>query len=252
MIEKNGLETYLKLNLKMNNYQIILDENILLDFIKWLPELQDNECYYCCLFARSKYAKNEDGNNKFPHIKTDKAQLKRFTISKKEDLFLKLKQCEVEIGAYQTKDGDDIPQESLAVYIHPNPRNQKKAIFSLMRKLLDIQETNGNNFNLHQEAMSAIQKSWSKKYYLTFDIDTKSQEDLQRVLNCVNREAITLLETRGGYHLLVDSSKVSEQHKKTFYQDINYFAFVDTQAGTDLMIPIPGCTQGEFIPHFIN
>lgn len=233
------------------NYKIILNIDLLLHFIKWLPELQNNECYYCCLFARSKYAKNEDGSNKFPHIKTDKSQLKRFTISNKEDLLIKLKQLECEMGSYKTKDGDDIPQEALAVYIHPNPRNQKKAIFSLMRKLLDIQETNGINFNLHQEAISAIQKSWSKKYYLTFDIDSKGEGDLQKVLDCINKEAVTLLETRGGYHLLVDSSKVTQEYKKTFYQNINQFAFVDTQAGTDLMIPIPGCTQGGFIPHFI-
>jgi hypothetical protein len=71
------------------NYELIKDKILLTDFVQnWLPDLQDNECFYLCLFARSKYAKNEDGSNKFPHIKTDKAQLKRFTVSHKEYIFV--------------------------------------------------------------------------------------------------------------------------------------------------------------------
>ena len=96
------------------NYTVITDEQLLKDFIQWLPELKDNECYYLCLFARSKYAKNEDGTNKFPHIKTDKAQLKRFVATRKEYIIDKIRQLEVKLGAYKTKDGDDIPQEALA------------------------------------------------------------------------------------------------------------------------------------------
>ena len=105
------------------NYQIISDKEKLLAFIDWLPELKANEKYYCCLFARKKYCADQIKSN-------DKTQLKRF-LSDKARLYQKIKQLEVPFGAYQLKD-IAAPQESLALYINPNPRNLKKATYDGM------------------------------------------------------------------------------------------------------------------------
>lgn len=233
------------------NYEIIKNEKLLDNFIEWLPELQENECYYVCLFARSKYAKNEDGSNKFPHIKTDKAQLKRVTVHKKSLLKDKIRQMECAFGSYKTKDGEDIPQEALALYITPNPRNQRKAMFQLMKRLIDMQIANSSGFNIHAEAMSAIQKSKSRTVYIDFDFDMENSifEDVkQTVSTFINLEAVTFLKTRGGFHILINPKKVDLQYKNKFYQGLKS---ISDQSG-DGMIPIPGCTQGNFIPHFKN
>lgn len=236
------------------NYTIITDENALNNFINnWLPELKTNECYYFCLFARSKYAKNEDGTNKFPHIKTDKSQLKRFVATRKEYIVHKIRQLEVKLGAYKTKDGADVPQEALALYVNPGPRNQKTAMFTLMKRLIDIQACNGDNFNIHAEALSAIQKSKAKTAFIDFDIDSENAE--QEVLGNIdfakiNEDAVHFLKTRGGMHILVETSKVKDEFAKTWYQYFTRTFKVDIKG--DNMIPVPGTFQGGFTPYFIN
>lgn len=238
------------------NYSIIKNEKLLDDFIEWLPELQEDECYYLCLFARSKYAKNEDGSNKFPHIKTDKAQLKRITVHKKSLMKDKIKQMECAFGSYKTKDGDDIPQEALALYITPNPRSQRKAMFNLIKRIADIQIANATGYNIHAEAMSAIQKCKSRACFIDFDIDFPEGEYIYLdplkffIEENVGIKGIHYLRTRGGYHVLVEPSKIDKQFEKTWYKSIIKHPYVDIKG--DAMIPVPGCTQGNFIPHFEN
>lgn len=238
------------------NYSIVKDEKLLDSFIEWLPELDVDECYYLCLFARSKYAKNEDGSNKFPHIKTDKAQLKRITVHKKSLMLEKIKQMECEFGAYKTKDGDNVPQEALALYITPNPRNQRKAMFNLIKRIADIQIANATGYNIHAEAMSAIQKSKSRTCFVDFDVDFPEGEDINQINlkpfieKHIGTKGIHFLRTKGGYHILVEPSKINKQFEKTWYQAMIKHPYVDIKG--DAMIPVVGCTQGNFIPHFEN
>ena len=231
------------------NYQIITDENLLDEFIStFLKPCSPDETYYCCLFARSKYAKNEDGSNKFPHIKTDKNQLKRF-LATPNTLKLKIKQLEVPFGAYITKDGEPIPQEALALYITPNRRSQKKAMFKLMKRLIDIQESNGQGFNINAEAISAVQKSKSNTDWIDFDIDSKDI-DISSIENVLPLGTYKILETRGGYHIMIDRDKVKKSDApKNWYILLGQMFEID-QSG-DNMIPMVGTYQGGFTPKFI-
>jgi hypothetical protein len=107
----------------------------------------------------------------------------------------------------------------------------------------------------HQEALSEVQKSKSRTCFIDFDFDVEVSEGSYRevigkTLQFVNREAVTVLSTRGGFHCLIDPSKVEKQFVKGFYQGLKSVAGVD-QTG-DQMIPVPGCTQGMYTPHFLN
>lgn len=231
------------------NYQIVKDEHLLKDFIKWLPELKPTEKYYMCLFARNKYCKE------LTHIKNDKAQLKRF-VTDKERMFQKIKQLEIEEGWYLQKD-TPVPQKALALYITPNPRDMKKAAINTMVKLATSLRDQNDLMNVHQEAMSEIQKAKSRTCWIDFDIDFDKDNIFEGgfeghfttiIKRNLNSESYVCLKTRGGIHILVNPDKVEDAYKDTFYKNLKQIA---DQTG-DNMIPVPGCTQGDFIPHFIN
>ena len=234
------------------NYQIITDEQKFREFIEWLPELKTDECYYLCLFARNKYVR--DTPDYFPHIKSDKAQVKRFIVSRKQDFYNKVKQLEVEVGAYTTKENFPVPQQSLALYVSVNPRNQFKANRLMLTVCADLLVKGNSGFNIATEALSAIQKAVGTKHYFDLDIDLESKSELNRamsdVLSRINKEAITFIESRGGLHALIEYNKIEPQYVKTWYQSLKSIEGADIQG--DNMIPVIGCTQGGFTPKFIE
>lgn len=215
------------------NYKIIADQQILNSFIDWLPDLQENELFYCCLFARKKYCPD------LVHS-SDKTQLKRFTC-KKENLVDKLKQLECTFGSYKLKDRE-VPQEALVCYINPNPRDIIKASFEGIKVLSDSLQFKGANFNPHQQIMSCIQRSVGRKIWVDIDIDEPDNDKQKQIINSIyqsiNPQAITLIQTRGGLHCLIQTSKIKDEYKKhgsrvlTLYQtsinqEISYYLFWD-------------------------
>ena len=62
------------INMMQETYKIIHDINKLQEYINWLPDLNESEMFYGCLFARKKYCSS------VPWPGGDKTQLRRFTI----------------------------------------------------------------------------------------------------------------------------------------------------------------------------
>lgn len=223
------------------NYSIIKDPASLQHFIDWLPDLKEHESFYVVLLARNKYVKDL-GIGTF---NSDKHQCKRF-ISKKERLFEKIQQLECPLGSYVIKD-IPVPQESLALYISPNPRDLLKATRMSLIKFAELIANGSAGHAPHQEVISQIHKSCGTKHFVDFDFDGKIYIELKNQIDkMINPEATSVLDTRGGFHLLVHLDRIHESFSKSWYRNISAIEGCDIKG--DNLIPVPGCTQGGFVP----
>ena len=229
------------------NYKIITDIEKLNRFVEWLPELKMNEIFYGCLFARKKYCPD------LVHS-SDKTQLKRFTF-KKHNLIDKIRQLECAEGSFKLKE-NVIPNDALVLYVAPNPRCEKKATFALMKDLVDLIQHSSQGYSLHQEALSAIQRAKGSTYVVDFDFDFKDctglgRDELIKGFNrFINQDALSILETRGGMHVMVHPDKVEKRFQKFWHRGFTEYDILD-QSG-DMLIPCPGTTQGGFTPKLIQ
>lgn len=227
------------------NYTIVQDRQILNEFIEWLPETKPNEKYYVSLLARRKYSVSN-------YMLQDKLSLKRFTSDKKR-LFDKIRQLEIKYGNYRFGSEDlPVPQEALALYISPNPRDLEKASKSLIQELLKKTWSTEKGYNPHSMALSEIQKSNGSVVYFDFDFDGVTiDETLPKISEVINLDCCSLIETRGGFHVLVKISEIDSKFRKSWNPSISKLEGCDVR-GTSGMIPVPGTTQGNFIPKLIR
>lgn len=220
------------------NYKIILDEHELNKFVNWLPELNANEVYYLTLISRKKYGGP-----------VSNIQVKNFT-AHKNNIISKIKQLQCEVGSYTFR-GVPIPPESLALYIMPNPRNLELSIKKSLIDFINIITKSYNNENPTNLILSNIQKSKGSNYFVDFDFDNIDIESIQSKLSdVINLDCVSIVKTKSGFHLLVALQKISSEYKKTWYNNIKALSGSDKSG--DQLLPIPGCTQGNFIPKITN
>lgn len=228
-------------------YEIIKDRDKFLEFIEWLPELKHAECYYFQLLARNKYLEDKS------LIKGDRYSLKRITATDKKYILNKVEQLEVKLGTYRTgKEDKVIPQEALALYCSVNPRNLELAAKKNLIELANLITTPYNGYNPASKALSAIQDAGNKSTYFDFDFDHVSIEDIKaQIEGKINFDCLTIIKTFGGFHCLVNLNKIAPEYQSKYYNLFKKINGCDV-SGTDKAIPVVGCTQGGFTPHFVN
>lgn len=219
-------------------YKVIADLQELEKFVSWLPALKADEVFYVVLLARSKYVDGMVGWT----TNSDRKQCSRF-LTTTDRLIDDLRKTEIAVGSYTTK-GVQIPQHALAAYITPNPRSLTLGMKNATHKFMDYLIT-GTIKNAVEESLTEVHKARGSRHYVDFDFDgpDTKPEDL---LKYVNPEALTIVDTRGGFHALVKPELVDKSYQKSWYMAIGSLPGAD-HAG-DKMLPIPGCVQGGAVP----
>jgi hypothetical protein len=221
-------------------YQLIADRQELQKFIDWLPETKDSEQYYMSLFGRKKYLPDH------PALKSDKTMLSRWT-TVKERMINKIEQKETKVGTYLGHNDLAVPQEALAVYMTPSPRDFRRVGFETIKTFAD-KLGKGEYLNPRQEVMNLIQNTAVKNRFHVFDIDQKDPAILAKVESFVG-DLYNAIETRGGYHIIINPQDLeNEVVDKNWYKGIAQMADVRG----DALVPVPGCYQGMFIPKLIK
>ena len=134
----------------------------------------------------------------------------------------------------------------------PNPRNHIKAaqetLIDLARKITAPYD----GYNASSIALNNLQKCGSRNIYYDIDFDEVSvEETLPQIKENININACLFLKTYGGFHLLIELEKVEEKYRKTCQPKLTKLKGADVR-GTSCMIPVPGCTQGGYVPHFVK
>ena len=239
----------------MTYHNIITDPDALREFVEWLPKTTMNERYLVHLQARKKYAPDL-GLNNLSHIES--------FVCDKRSMENRIRRLEVQVGCYQTRAGDTIPDRALALYITPNPRDMRKASIACAKSFVDSVTNSGKErFRPHAEVLSLIHKSKSRSVFVHFDIDREGDADVGNtakdstpieevktiVEGIVGAEALTVVETRGGMHLLIEPSLV-QSDRKDWHKVITKSFNVDQRG--DIMLPVVGCNQGGYTPTFFR
>ena len=239
------------------NYKLIHNQEELQKFVDFLPELNPNEGYFIILIARKKW---------FPESGIASAhKLRRETVGRKDKIIHTIKQWEIEESGYDSN-GTPIDIKNLGVYIGFNPKNQHKACFELINQCLEAIKSNKENINVKSMANDVIQGSNGTKNFIDVDVDIKEDENyldiVSYIKDLINPSRLTFIKTNGGFHALINLIKcegegrmmeLSPNHGNQWYQKLQNHPFKsELNIMSNDLVPVVGCNQGKYIPHFLN
>lgn len=220
--------------------KVITDLSILEEFVSNIPPLNRNEAYYMALCARSKYDVNLPVNKLF---------LKKAIVTDLSLFIQKIRSMEVRTP--YTYDGKEISQDSLVMYMSVNPRNTRLAAKKTIQRLTDLLYDDGF-VNPQSVAIDCIQDSNGKTLYRSFDFDKVSlDETIIEIDKFLSRKKYRILKSKNGFHIQVIIDRLEPHETKTYFNNMKKVKGCDVST-EDMLMAIPGTTQGGFTPYIVQ
>jgi hypothetical protein len=199
--------------------RVLADPAIISDFVSHLPDLGDNELYFLSLSARNKYL-NEQEREHFSLGRTE--MFSRQIAMDRDGIALALNRMKGDLESKRTRNGREIPNRSLVVYMNIHAMSTLKAYGTFVEEMNRHQtETihallNGNTPNLtaflrmQTRLMNHIQKATGSKKFVDLDIDAPQMtaNDIRNVISGKLRDngvKHLVIRSRGGYHIMVET-----------------------------------------------
>ncbi len=289
------------------NYQLIWSEDELRKFYDlFFADYTGDQVAVIIMMSRRKYdasADNEIGfMNRYllyPNNSPADSDGKEDGVFKGADRFIhQLRLLEVKQGTLVSKRGHPVSQKSLVVYTTLNPKSALRGWMRtnelLMEALIkDIYSGDGLSHDnarfirkLESRRITETTKCVSEKRYLDLDVDSKEYPYLDYVMYVIRDvmgfipeigaktgfKETAIIETRGGYHVVLDKHKMSKPMNRILWESIQAKSFeyagktwpntyvednVDGKPVTktwisviaDTQVPTPGTIQGGYNVH---
>lgn len=251
---------------------LIKDQNQLDEFLKFIPELKDDEVYFISLSARNKYLTMEERQ----HYSLGRTEMfARNIIRKSEDFKYTISKLESTLHYKLTNNGLKVPEKCLVVYLNINPSSTTKAFFKFQnemnRQVAEITEAlKGNkqpNYSymkiIDRVLMNSIQTSPSKKYIIDIDCDTKDKKVKEFIVNNFVENGLTefgIIETHGGFHFLIHKENIPKKQQGSVTRSFNLLKICqdaekmsngkEVMINGNGMVPLPGTETNGHINKF--
>lgn len=246
-------------------YKLIYSEEELKKYFDLVMKpLISTEVFFVSLSARNKYLTEEE-RRELLLGRTEMFERKLVRYYDWNRFLRTIRKFETNEGSYTTKNNSNIPQKCIVCYININPSDTLKAYKEFNEEMNKyMYEISSNSIKGHDidniinriKKMDHLletcyQKSVGTKYWVDVDFDIPKEhfslvQLFQKELNENNVKSI-VIETKSGFHVLLDKSTINYNFTKTII-DINEVASRQLEdfeivLNKNSMIPLPGTIQ---------
>lgn len=240
---------------------LVYDEIIVGEFLSALhQDMRPNETGIVSLFARRKYWLDLSVSQKqlcrqllrFPGVTEEDVKVREFERVVKR----------VCTGEYVDESTElTIPADAMVAYASLNPLCVVMGFADTQREVLMRASGLSHPSQLHdvdKMLVANIQRNVSRKVFMDIDVDSKEPKVLERVLDLFTSKVFAIIETRGGYHVVMRMDDVTKKEHQAIHDLRTETAYMKPNVhGENVQdhvisvsrgnqVPLPGTMQGGF------
>jgi hypothetical protein len=249
----------------MEFHKIIANDDELKDFLSKFAPRSKSHVAILQLIMREKYSEVKFSGKASQNVST-----RVLSNDNVQNCYRKIFSMQAPVGSF-TMLGTDIefPNGCSCLYMTINPRDPVKAMIKVNNNLVDhitnlayLKDSSYMPCGMINYVYSAIHGTVYEKTYVDLDIDTKDEAFMLK-LKCFLLEMWKsieyIIETRGGYHILMSKSNVTKTQMTNLYAYSKSTEIMEENRQgkmckqtlmaiiSDPMLPVAGTFQGGFV-----